>query len=59
MKRTARLPPIPPMTIVSRRPTQEPSAPPTSAPIGIVPQTMKRITEFMRPWSRGGQIACR
>ena len=32
---------------------------PTSAPIGIVPQTMKRMTEFIRPCSRGGQIACR
>ena len=25
----------------------------------MVPHTMKRITEFMRPCSRGGQIACR
>ncbi len=47
------------MTSVSRRPTTVPSAPPASPPTGIVPQTMKRMTEFMRPWSRGGQIAWR
>ncbi len=34
-------------------------APPAIVPIGIVPQTMNRITEFIRPCRRGGQIACR
>ena len=34
-------------------------APPRSAPSGITPQTMKRITEFIRPWIRSGVIAWR
>src|SRR5262249_30138415 len=33
--------------------------PPMIAPSGMVPQTMKRMTEFMRPCSRSGVIACR
>ena len=45
--------------IVSCNPIRDPSTPPRSVPIGIVPQTMKRMTEFMRPCRRGGQIACR
>ena len=44
---------------LARSPIHGPSAPPSSVPIGIVPQTMKRMTEFIRPCSRGGQIACR
>jgi hypothetical protein len=56
---TASPPPIAPITIVSRNPTHVASAPPTSVPSGIVPQTRKRITEFIRPCRRGGQIACR
>ena len=35
------------------------SAPPTSEPSGIVPQTKKRIDAFIRPCSRCGVIACR
>ena len=50
---------MPPMTIVSRSPIHVPSAPPVSVPTGIVPQTRNRMTEFMRPCRRGGQIACR
>ena len=53
------MPPTAPTTIVSLRPIYVASVPPRRFPIGIVPHTMKRITEFIRPWSRGGQIACR
>ena len=37
----------------------EPSTPPITFPIGIVPQTRKRIVAFIRPCIRGGQIAWR
>ncbi len=36
-----------------------PSAPPTSEPTGIVPQTMNRIDAFIRPCIRSGVIAWR
>ena len=44
-----------------RRPKVDPRryTPPTSVPSGITPQTMNRITEFIRPWSRSGVIAWR
>ena len=51
--------PIAPTQIAVRSPNQVASAPPTSEPSGITPQTTKRITEFIRPWSRSGVIACR
>ena len=57
--RTASDIPIAPTQIAVRRPNHEASAPPSSAPSGITPQTMKRITEFIRPCSRSGVIACR
>ena len=54
---TASEAPIEPMKIVSRRPIVEPSAPPTSPPSGITPQTKKRREAFTRPSSRSGVIA--
>jgi hypothetical protein len=44
---------------VARTPTMVPNAPPSRAPSGIVPQTTQRTAAFIRPSSRGGQIACR
>ena len=40
-------------------PNAPPSSPPSSPPSGIVPQTTQRTAAFIRPSSRGGQIACR
>ena len=51
--------PMPPTISVSLTPIVLASTPPRNDPSGIVPQTMKRMTEFMRPWSRSGVIACR
>ena len=51
--------PIVPITIVSRSPIVLPSAPPRMLPIGIVPQTMKRIEAFIRPCIPVAVIACR
>ena len=38
-----------PIQIVWCDPIVVPSAPPMMAPIGMVPQTMKRIVAFIRP----------
>ncbi len=43
----------------ARRPKAEARAPPVSAPSGITPHTMNRITEFIRPCIRSGVIAWR
>jgi hypothetical protein len=51
--------PSTPIQIVVRRPTVVARAPPMRFPSGIVPQTRKRITAFIRPWRRSGQSACR
>src|SRR5262249_43505695 len=49
-----------PLTIkVSFTPIVLARTPPMIEPSGIVPQTMKRMTEFMRPGNRSGVIACR
>ena len=45
------------MKIVSRRPIVAPSAPPTSPPTGITPQTTNRREAFARPSIRSGVIA--
>src|SRR6266511_2735029 len=47
--RNGRHAPIPPMINVSFKPTTFVSRPPVKDPSGIAPQTMKRMTEFMRP----------
>jgi len=44
---------------VARTPSQVPSRPPSRPPSGSVPQTTQRTAAFIRPSSRGGQIACR
>ena len=41
--------PIAPTQIAARRSTVVAITPPTSLPSGITPQTMKRMTEFIRP----------
>ena len=51
--------PIPAATSVARRPSGPAARPAMSEPSGIVPQYMKRTTEFMRPSSRWGVIAWR
>ena len=48
--------PLPATKSVVRRPSGPASAPPIAEPAGIVPQYMKRTTEFMRPRRRGGVI---
>jgi hypothetical protein len=48
-----------PIHSVGRTPIAVPSAPPMSAPSGIVPQTIQRTAAFIRPIRRGGQIDCR
>src|SRR5439155_3954615 len=49
-----------PLTIrVVLSPINDARTPPAKDPRGIVPQTMKRMTEFIRPWMRSGVIACR
>ena len=40
-------------------PTAVAMTPPMVAPIGMVPQTMKRIVAFMRPCIRSGVMDCR
>ena len=57
--RNAKIPPIAPIQIVSWRPITPPRRPPMIGPIGIVPQTMKRIVAFIRPCIRAGVIAWR
>ena len=49
------------MTSTPRAPTAgiEARMPPTIEPIGIVPQTRKRIVAFIRPWIRSGVMAWR
>ena len=49
--------PMAPIQIVSRSPSQVPSAPPSSEPIGMVPHTMKRMVAFIRPCMRAGVMA--
>jgi hypothetical protein len=44
---------------VTRTPTAAPTVPPSTPPSGSVPQTTQRTAAFIRPSSRGGQIACR
>jgi hypothetical protein len=44
---------------VARTPSSVPSAPPRTPPSGSVPHTTQRTAAFIRPSSRGGQIACR
>ena len=53
----ATLAPLPLTIKVFFRPISLASAPPIRPPSGIVPQTMKRMTEFIRPWMRSGVIA--
>ena len=48
-----------PTQSAARIPTLAARTPPVREPSGIVPQTRKRITEFMRPCRRSGVIACR
>ena len=57
MGTTANAPPIAPITIVSRKPIEEPSAPPARPPNGITPQTTNRREAFARPRIRSGVIA--
>ena len=59
MGRNVKKAPIAATQSAGRRPNQVPSAPPSSAPSGMVPQTRKRMTAFIRPCMRSGQIACR
>jgi hypothetical protein len=52
--------PIAPTQIAVRRSNDVASArAPASRPSGMTPQTMNRIDEFIRPWSRSGVIAWR
>ena len=44
---------------VARTPSQVPNKPPSRAPRGSVPHTTQRTAAFIRPSSRGGQIAWR
>lgn len=51
--------PARPIHRVGRMPIAVPSAPPSRPPSGMVPQTIQRVAAFIRPSSRGGQIAWR
>jgi hypothetical protein len=51
--------PANPIHSVARTPSSVPNAPPSTPPSGSVPQTTQRTAAFIRPSSRGGQIACR
>ncbi len=50
---------IAPTQIVADRPKIVARMPLITEPIGIVPQTRKRIVAFIRPCIRSGVIACR
>jgi hypothetical protein len=51
--------PANPIHSVARTPSSVPNAPPRTPPSGSVPQTTQRTAAFIRPSSRGGQIAWR
>ena len=48
------------MNSVSRMPISDPSSPPSSAPIGMLPHVTVRMPATTRPsWRRGTSICCR
>ena len=50
---------VAPKKMVGTTPMVLPSAPPTTDPTGMVPQTTVRTVAFIRPWTRSGVIAWR
>ena len=55
----ANAPPMAATSRVCRTPMEDPSRPPSTPPMGIVPHTRNRMVAFIRPSNSGGHSPCR